>query len=580
MKNLFQSISTRIILAVVVIAIILQTVTVINFSEKQIDNEITSEVKAARNLVLMAESVRQNMEKKWELGLFSTEQLKAVGGSSPEEIKSKILAAVPVVSAWEAAKAKAEEGGFTFRTPRVNARNPENEPDQLELKALEFLKRNPAETEVFYVDEKINAVRYFRPVRLGAICMNCHGDPATSFQIWDRDDGRDITGFKMDNKKVGDMHGAFEVIRPLAEADARIATGVMEIIALGLISLILITTIIWYLVNRIVKKPIDRALNALVQAEETNDLTVRLDENITGEVGTMAKAFNRFIERINHLTGETVDVAYRLNDMSSQLSTFCSQADQGMKSQEEDTIQVATAMTEMVATVQEVASSTSIAAGAAHSAGDAVNKGTTTIESFTEMVSQLAGDMRETTSVVTKLDTDSEAISTILDVIRGIAEQTNLLALNAAIEAARAGEQGRGFAVVADEVRTLAQRTQESTQEIESMIEKVQEGAKNAAVVMEQGHSRIDKGAQKTAEVENALNEISDQVDRIVEMSTQIATAAEEQTMVAEEMNQNIHRISEVTSETAEGTNETIAAAHQLYGLSEKLHDQVCQFKV
>ena len=124
--------------------------------------------------------------------------------TSAEERKQKMLAVVPVVAAWESAKAKAKEGGFEFRTPRQDARNPKNNPDAIETDVLEYFKRDPSATEKYVIDDKLNAVRYFRPVRLGKVCMNCHGDPANSFKLWRRDDGRDITGFKMDNKHVGE----------------------------------------------------------------------------------------------------------------------------------------------------------------------------------------------------------------------------------------------------------------------------------------------------------------------------------------------------------------------------------------
>jgi len=580
LRNKLNSIGVRVGIAITVTLLLLQGAMVFINSRDAMQAQIEAEVHGARNLILMAESVRQNMERKWELGLFSPSILQNVKADSAEQRKSKILAAVPVVAAWESAKAKAKEGGFEFRTPRNNARNPDNNPDFVEQDALRYFRDHPAADEHYVIDQEINAVRYFRPVRLGQVCMNCHGDPATSKAIWGRDDGRDITGFKMDGKKVGDLHGAFEVIRPLAEADAQIRSDITSDILATLFGLLVALGVIVWLIRRLVTRPVSDAVDAISQAERDNDLTLQLDDSGRGEVAQLAGAFNRFTARMRGFMGDIVGASGQLATAADQLNGITLNTRNAMQSQQVETHQVATAMEEMTATVAEVAQSTSAAAEAATAATEETQQGANVVTASRDNISRLAGDISDTAGIIQQLSQDSDAIGSILDVIRGIAEQTNLLALNAAIEAARAGEQGRGFAVVADEVRTLAQRTQQSTSEIQEMIEKLQSGAQNAVSAMGRGQEQAEQSVTQANKASEALTAIATAIDTINGMNTQIATAAEEQNSVAEEVNRNVSNISQGSEQTVGHASELGQATDALKQLAGQLQDMVGRFKV
>jgi methyl-accepting chemotaxis protein len=233
----------------------------------------------------------------------------------------------------------------------------------------------------------------------------------------------------------------------------------------------------------------------------------------------------------------------------------------------------------MAATSQEVARNTAAAANAARQADSETQAGREVVNQAIDAIDHLAQEVVSAADVIHRLEAESGKIGTVLDVIRGIAEQTNLLALNAAIEAARAGEQGRGFAVVADEVRTLATRTQESTQEIQKMIERLQTGAKSAVQVMEQGRSKAQVSVQQAARAGTSLDTIATAVSAISDMNAQIASAAEEQGAVAEEINRNITNISQIANQTASGAEQTATASAELAKLAARLQTHVGRFK-
>jgi methyl-accepting chemotaxis protein len=309
-------------------------------------------------------------------------------------------------------------------------------------------------------------------------------------------------------------------------------------------------------------------------------LTARTTYQGKDELGEIATGLNSMGERFRQVIQDLSGAASQLASAAEETSSVTRDSNQNIARQQSEVEQVATAMNEMNATVHEVAKNASSAAGAAHNADEQATTGKRVVEKTMDVIENLADEVNTTGNAIRDLAQDSENIGSVLDVIRGIAEQTNLLALNAAIEAARAGEQGRGFAVVADEVRTLAQRTQKSTQEIQEMIERLQKGTANAVSAMEKSQEQAHAGVAQAAEAGTSLDAIKQAVDSISEMNTQIASAAEEQSAVAEEINKNISNISQVSEQTATGSEQTAAASAELAKLAEQLQSMVSQFRV
>ncbi len=334
-------------------------------------------------------------------------------------------------------------------------------------------------------------------------------------------------------------------------------------------------------IARGITAPLKRVVASLEEiADGDGNLNVHLPEEGNDVVAKLSRAFNRFIERIRETVEKTALAAVRLAPAVEHFSSNVEKTHHGMLQQQQDIEQIATAVNEMSATVHDVASNTSLAADATKQADDDTAKGKQVVASAVKAINDVAAEMEHITEVVARVNDDSMHIGSVLDVIVSIAEQTNLLALNAAIEAARAGEQGRGFAVVADEVRSLAQRTQSSTEEIRGMIESLQSGTKQAVEVIEKGKQNTMLSVEQAGQADEALDAILKAVDTINAMNTQIATASEEQSVVADDINRNVSRVNAVTTESAEGAAELASESETLVSLSEELLGVVGRFNL
>jgi len=322
-----------------------------------------------------------------------------------------------------------------------------------------------------------------------------------------------------------------------------------------------------------------RALQLGSQQLADGNLGYRVTSQGRDELGEISSSFNAMASRFQHTIQELSAAVEQLAAAAEQTSQVSSQTSDGIRRQQLETDQVATAMNEMSATVQDVAGNAASAARAAEEADHQSESGKLVVHQTIASIDSLASEVEHAATVIHELEEDSVSISSVVDVIRSIAEQTNLLALNAAIEAARAGEQGRGFAVVADEVRSLASRTQQSTSEIQVMIEKLQAGANRAVTVMKSSCSKAQAGKQQVASAGQMLDQISSAVATINDMNAMIASAAEEQSSVAEEINRNITSVSQIAEETSEASRQNVATSTQLASLAGQLQRLVHMFR-
>ena len=389
--------------------------------------------------------------------------------------------------------------------------------------------------------------------------------------------------FASSTRAIDGVFKLYDEILPRLDGLFMQRVGVGEQIRFGaILSIVVVIGLLLYLFGAFYQAVI-QAINHIADGTHrmvAGDLTVQFKLDSRDEMQNIAKSFNEMSSSFHNLVSQVMSSTSQVASAAEELSAITAETDKGIRRQQHETDQVATAINEMTATVQEVSGSAAAASESTQAAANEASNGQQVVGNTVSSINRLAKEVESATEIIRSLEKNSDQIGSVIDVISGIAEQTNLLALNAAIEAARAGEQGRGFAVVADEVRTLASRTQSSTLEIQAMIERLQGDARRAVVAMGKSSEQASEGVDAAAQAGDALRRITDAVHTIADMNSQIASAAEEQTAVSEEINRNISNIAQISDNNATGSTQTAAASSQLAGLSVELQQMLSRFKV
>jgi len=438
--------------------------------------------------------------------------------------------------------------------------------DEFGQKAWQALKKNPSKS--YAITEKINGKEVVRVALADTMsqqgCVNCHNShPNTPKNDW----------------KLNDVRGVLEVQVPI-EQQLESASSLNTTIALIMILALSATiTLLFFMFRKLISERLRKVHSALeIIAQGEGDLSKRLDETPKDEIGNIANSFNHFISQLEKTLSGIYEQVIQLSKTTQSMETITQETQQGSLDQQNLADEVANAMNDMKSSTQDMATIAASTAENSQKAQQQSQQSQTIITQSMQSVEQLSTMMHQTSDAVSQLETDSQNIGGVLDVIRGIAEQTNLLALNAAIEAARAGEQGRGFAVVADEVRTLASRTQQSTEEINTMIVQLQSGAKSAVEAIKQGDASIETSNSKADETNSMIIEMGAIINDIQAQNLELSNAADQQASVSNEINQNIDIIKNVSSSANESSQQVLSMAEQINSAVNAINKQLQRF--
>lgn len=382
------------------------------------------------------------------------------------------------------------------------------------------------------------------------------------------------------NQSMGSLNKAIESTSQAVSVKAidEIDSASYKTLALVLIAIV-VAVLVSIAVIRPLKNSLDKVNNAL-NILASGNLTHKLDDSGHDEFAELSRNCNRLVDSLRTLIQGILDRSNQLAAAAEETSAITAQTTAGIQEQKNQVDQVATATTQLSSSAMQVSTSADEALNQIRQADEEAQHMRAIADENKRTILALADEVAKAGQVINKVHSDSASIGSILDVIRGIAEQTNLLALNAAIEAARAGEQGRGFAVVADEVRSLASRTQDSTQEIQQMIQVLQQGTQEAVSVMELGRQQANSCVEKTEQANVALESISNAVHYAHDSGTHIANAAQEQNLVSQQVSEKLEHIAAISEETATGADQTAQSSHQVAQLAEELQASVGEFKV
>ncbi|MGM0476731.1 MAG: methyl-accepting chemotaxis protein [Pseudomonadota bacterium] len=433
----------------------------------------------------------------------------------------------------------------------------EQAQDDLEMRVLESGESHVA------TEEDGDVLRAIIPTHnssdyLGKNCMQCHA-----------------------MAEEGEVLGAVSMRMSLDEVNESVSGFALNTFLVAVLISLPFVGLVWYFVTRFVSRPLQEMTHGMNEvASGGGDLTRRLPVRGSDEIGEASSAFNRVMETFGDLVKRVTGSVERLGQATDELNRVSQATEKAGGEQRNETEQAATAMNEMVASSQEVARNAQQAAESVGESSEHAEQGATVVRESVERIEKLAEEVRRGAEAITELETKSADIGRVMGVIRDIADQTNLLALNAAIEAARAGEAGRGFAVVADEVRNLAQRSEGSTHEIDEHVESLQQGIRDAVSIMEASREQAQSAVEQAEAAGEALQAITDSVATISDMNSQIASAAEEQTSVAEEINRNVATVSDKADETAGYAEQSNTAGLELAQIAEELQELVARFKV
>jgi len=557
MLNLLNSLSLtkRIVTIISFGAFIVVSSLVYSFVGDYKESAFEGLVKKAASFTVIADEAKNHVAGLHDQKVFNYSELlsevKEVMDRNGDYKTTKFFQTIPIVAGWTAAEKAAVREQINFKIVSFNSRNKEHEPtndkqhgqfrSQL-LRDLNHQVENGGVESIYRINEGNNSLYYLRSIKLSEACMSCHGHPSTS----PTGDGKDMLGFRMENWKVGDSHGAYEIEMPLNQMDSAVSSMLGFTTLLVIVLTLFVIWVIGLLIKKTVIAPIDECIH-FASVIESGDLSGKMDYEYNDEVGELVSALNNMGSQLRMMFKDIIQNAGELNSMSGNLLSASELATENIEGMVQKSGSVASA-------TEELSMSMSTVSSAAQETSNSINMVAGSTEEMTATVSEIANNtaraqditqnavsiVQTATKRVNELGKSANEITNVTEVINEISEQTKLLALNATIEAARAGEAGKGFAVVANEVKELAKQTNDAVEDIKTKINSMQSSTQ--ATINEIG------------QITNVINEVS-------EIVTGISSAIEEQSVTTKDIASNI-------SVAAQGTQEMAASVDQAAGVT------------
>ncbi len=591
-KKFAFGLSTKIIAATLVVMVAVVAVNYVIFLKGYRESAQEAMVSRAAAFTAVADEAKSDASEKFLNKEVNVDEMLS---EAHEQIdngthysKTRYFASIPVIVGWAAGANAAEKEGLEFKVVSLEARNPDNAPaaggfrDEMIKDLTEVYKRDGT-TQMSRINEETNTMHYMRAISLDESCMACHGDPA-KYDQRDADgefDGKDALGFRMESWTPGYMHGAYELQMPLSIVDAKVA-GFFQRGMMFTVPLLIVAGLgLVFLLRGMLTRPLNATI-AMIKDVATGDgdLTKRLDLNRSDEIGKLGHWFDMFLQNLHGIISQMRDSSQAVASAATEIAASADEMAEGLQTQEQQTQQVAAAVEELSQSVTEVAAKSADATKASEESQHLAEDGGKIVSSTIEEMRGIATEVRGSAETINALGVQSEKIGEIIAVINDIADQTNLLALNAAIEAARAGEHGRGFAVVADEVRKLAERTTTATEEVSSSIIGIQKETTSAVTLIEAGSERVGRGVELAGEAGSALTSIVGGSENLQSMVQDIAAAANQQSAASGEIARAVEGIDSITRQSSQGASQSAQAAGDLAHQAEQLQALVSKFKL